>query len=273
MMMYEPGQSLANELDTFLQSYWNAYRDYWQLQGSNDASEKEIRSAEQLDRLGEAFRASLRSLRAEPELLAAMSSILEKRANAGSYSQHDAVTVAKLFAAGGMVNDCIRINLAFETVGELLHSAEARTATLLDLITVRDLSPRALAYLDRATRLFLWGLDPECVIMCRSVLEAALEAALGDVLELDQPPPSLENLIRLAGEHQLLDGYETAKIRRGWRARHGTPLWQAERLRWAGNQVVHNIPDLATQHRDSIESAEGAIRELSKLLSALFPMR
>src|SRR5439155_20227163 len=111
-----------------------------------------------------------------------------------------------------------------------------------------------------------WGFDPECVIMCRSVLESALAAKLEEQIDLDEPPPSLDTLIGLAGLHNLLAGYQKASNRKGWRARRGTPLWQAERLKWAGNRVAHDLPILES-HTDAITDSATAVRELTDLLT------
>ncbi len=47
-------------------------------------------------------------------------------------------------------------------------------------------SPTVLKYFQRATTLFLAGYDPEAIIMCGAVLEAALRARFGDeLLEID----------------------------------------------------------------------------------------
>jgi len=152
-----------------------------------------------------------------------------------------------------------------------LPAAEKRATQLVTLIASRRLSDRALAYLDRATRLHLWGFDPECAIMCRSVLEAALVARLSDLLELDEPPPPLEQLLVLAGRNNLLPGYEvTANNRRGWRARKGSLLADADRIRWIGNQLVHDLPQLTASSGD-VDGAASAVEKLTRVLDHLFP--
>jgi hypothetical protein len=172
-------------------------------------------------------------------------------------------------AQSSIVKDSVGLMLARDALDQLTGAGE-RCLRLLALVQGRGVSPRASEFIKHATRLYVWGFDVECIIMCRSVLEAALVARLDDILELDEPPPPLDELIRLAGEHDLLNGLQKVQGEKGWRAKRGTPLWQAQRVKWLGNHAIHEGPKFRGDEED-IPDAFNAIRELSRLLGLLFP--
>jgi hypothetical protein len=273
-MFYDPDTTPSSEIGGFVNAYWNGFLEYWDLYDTptnSEPTDAERQRAVHFNRLGEALRESLHSLDLGANARAVIHEMLASSGLSEEAIDSQAGWVAQLLSNHKIVRDCVQIQLAFEATDSLLGTAEKRFAPLLSLVRELKLAPRAQAYLDRATRLFLWGFDPECILMCRSVLEAALTSALDSVIELDEPPPSLENLIRLAGEKGLLDGYERAQNRRRWRARSGTPLWRAERIRWAGNRIVHDVPVITGKHPSDIDSAEMAVTELADLLGRLFP--
>jgi hypothetical protein len=169
-----------------------------------------------------------------------------------------------------IVRDCLAISLALEAVDTLLPTAEDRVAELVALIASRTMSSRASAYLERATTLHLWGFDPECVIMCRSVLDAALSSRLATLVAQDEPPPNLDRLIALAGAEGILPGYQPAANRRGWSARKGSLIEDAEHIRLAGNRLLHELPHLTVAPKALTDSAT-AVRTLARVLDQLFP--
>src|SRR5207302_1515873 len=120
---------------------------------------------------------------------------------------------------------------------EQLKSSTLRLQRVVGLIRGRGLSERAAEYVLRAVRLYVWGFEQECAIMCRSALEAALLVRLDDCVNLDTAPPDLDQLIKVAGEKDILQGYELAPhSKKGWRARRETPLWRAQRVQRTGNR-------------------------------------
>ena len=167
-----------------------------------------------------------------------------------------------------IVKDCVGLKLARESLDQLTGASE-RCLRLLNIIQGRGISPRASEFIRRATELYVWGFEVESVIMCRSVLEAALVSRLDEELDLDEPPPPLDELIRLAGVHTILAGYHPLPDNK-WRARRSTPLWQAQRIKWLGNYLIHESPKFRGDP-DDIPDAFSAIRELSILLGLLFP--
>jgi hypothetical protein len=118
--------------------------------------------------------------------------------------------------------------------------------------------------------LYLQGLELEAGIMCRAALEAALLDRLKPYFDVDRAPPSLDDLLRIAGENDLLDGFEKTRTRRGWRSRRGSSLDRANRIRRAGNYIVHDF--LSFPHEaEAISNAFECIRELMLVLQKLFP--
>lgn len=275
MTDYDPDQpeNLSNLLGAYVNVYWNDYLRYWELYENVEDGEltEEQRAIHRgLDKIGEAVRNTIHSLAPNPAAVEAVEHFFRVLGAKNTADPDSAAKVLRAVHKLPIVRDCVAINLAFEVADVLLPAAEQRAAELVALIASRRLSDRALAYLDRATRLHLWGFDPECVIMCRSVLEAALVARLSDTLELDEPPPPLEQLLALAGEHKLLPGYERAATKRGWRARKGSLLADADRIRWVGNHLIHDLPQLAVGASDLGDST-GAIQKLARVLDHLFP--
>lgn len=274
MSDYDPEQpeNLHDLLGAYVNVYWNNYQHYWNLvEGDSEAqlSEQERAVHRGLDKIGHAVRGALHTLAPDSDAVTAIREILP---DMGITVQEpvDVAAVMRALHQTAIVRDCISISLAFEVADTLLPAAEARVADLVALIAARRLSPMASKYLERATRLHLWGFEPEAVIMCRSVLEAALFAKLSATVKLDEPPPPLETLIRTAGQLALLQGYENARNRRGWRAVRDTPLWDAERLRRTGNQLLHEVPELEPDV-DALADSAAAIRTLASVLDRLYP--
>jgi hypothetical protein len=106
--------------------------------------------------------------------------------------------------------------------------------------------------------------------MCRSVLEAALSSQLATLVAQDEPPPSLDRLIALAGEQGVLPGYRKAANRRRWNAGRGSLLEDADNIRRAGNHLIHDLPDLTIAPKAVADSAT-AVRTLARVLDHLFP--
>ena len=107
--------------------------------------------------------------------------------------------------------------------------------------------------------------------MCRAALESALEEGLAHTISPDEETPSLDEMMRIAGEEGLLPTLVAEpRLKRKWRPVTGTPLHEADRIRIAGNFIMHQFaryPDEDGQIADAFE----AIRALTIVLRALFP--
>jgi hypothetical protein len=174
-------------------------------------------------------------------------------------------------AKAAIISDRMSIDLAEAAVGQLAESTW-RARRLLSFIRKHPVGYSAREFLGHAARLYVWGFEPECVIVCRSVLETALITRLArdDLLDPDKPPPPLYELIGQAGKEGVLPGFEPTQDGKHWRARRGTPLRSAERLRKTGRYLVHELPLLQSEE-DHLPDAFSALRELSRVLDILFP--
>lgn len=271
---YDPEhpEEMSGRLGLEVARYWKQYLEYWELQEDVEDprhDEAARRLHRKLDAIGGAVRKLLHTLTPDADAVVAIRDFVD--VSEAEDPLEAAAEVIRLVHETPIVRDSIRIALGFEAAEELLPRAEGRISDLLTLVAARSVSTRAASFLDRATRLYLWGFDPECVIMCRAVLEAALASRLADDLDADDAAPNLDNLLRIAGGRKILQGFERAKNRKGWRARKGSPLWRAERLKWAGNEVLHQRPEVAASRSTDIKDAREAVSELAWVLSELFP--
>lgn len=173
------------------------------------------------------------------------------------------------FSKTPVAKDWVGLQLADDITKELL-GADDRAFRLLGVMQGKSLSSRAAGYLSRVAALYVRGLELEVGMMCGATLEAALLSRLEDDIDGNKEPPSLERLIQLAGKTGALTGRESASNRRGWRARTGTPLYRAERIRRMRNFIIHEFASYPTES-GAIQDSFEAIRELSLTLSELFP--
>lgn len=276
-MDYEPERptSLQEWLYGYVELYWNLYLDFWELRDSLEEPELSA-DARGLNRIfngiGKGMEDSIRALSPQRNLKEEIGKLVASLGLSPPTAEEiDETEMVQRLIDLPQVRDRLTISLAYTAVDELLPRAQKRAGNLVALMAARELSPRAAAFLDRATTSYLWGFDPECLVMCRSVLEAAFTTRLeeSEVIDSDVPPPGLEVLIRLAGENQLLPGFQKGG-RRGWSARRGTPLWRAERIRWSANRIVHDQP-VFDMGGEALESADVSIQELVRILDLLFP--
>lgn len=183
----KPGQ-LAAVLRASLEEYLRQYRRYWDIDSDQPTADRNVGKLlmnKQLDRVGAATRECVHSLRPSPATEAVRQFFREHFGLASEPTEADYALLVRALHRAVIVQDNMRIQVAAEAVDELLPRAEQRLVQLVALIASRPLSQRAASYLDRATRLYLWGFDPECLIMCRSALEAAVASRLYDEVELD----------------------------------------------------------------------------------------
>ena len=84
-------------------------------------------------------------------------------------------------ALDGQQNDLLRAAFALELL-ELVEPAVMRATHLRECVVAMPSSEEADRYLDEATRCYFFGLFTACAVMCRSVLEEAIEQKLPDGL-------------------------------------------------------------------------------------------
>ena len=261
MSMYytpdEDGFSPSGWLGTVADIMHGEYLQYWeQTEGSHDQST----SDEQRERFGrlvalaDALRPTLHSLAVDEQTLNAVWDVLSEFGTV-TVNLDYAGKIARAFRKHPIIEHGVQIALAQEATDGLLAGAEARLNDLLELVAERKMSERAAAYLDRATRLYLWGFEPEAVVMCGAVLEAAYEERFTD-LEM------FRLQIRKTGAQFDASQYEHAAGTAG--VLSSGERRSARDIRRARNDVLHAVPSVAL-------SAKEALSKTAVLLERLFP--
>jgi hypothetical protein len=260
MTFYDPddGFNAASWFGTIANTMWNDYLDYWEQQNVDDDSElsdSDRHTFKLLMEIAEALRPSLHSLTLDSKAQGAITTFLRDLGNKEDVDTPLAIKLAQVLHAHKIVAHGIQIDLAVEAADTLLKGAEGRYGDLLGLLAERRLSERAAAYLDRATRLFLWGFEPETIVMCAAALEAAYESRFS-------PLDMLRLQITKKGKKFEVYQYEHAALASGVYTPAQAAL--AHRLRDARNDVVHAVPAVALTGRQALVFT-------SELLSSLFP--
>jgi hypothetical protein len=250
-------------LGAYAQALHDEFSEFWELDGPRENSEitEEHRShLRHLKAIADALSPCLHSLSASNALVGNASAWFDEIGVERKVDEKLAVSIAHaLHKNHAIVRDTIKLDLASTAAEVLLSGAETRAVFLLALIADRPLPNRAAAFLDRATKLYLWGFGPECVVLCACVLEAAYE---------EQFP--LEEMFRLqirrrrnkSGEfdqYRAVD-YERAALAAGIFTRAEQDL--AGKVRVARNDTLHFAPNIAL-------SAEDALTATAHLLSRL----
>lgn len=260
-MDYDPKEdwSPGGWLGAYASVLWNDYLDYWELQNvpADSTLTAEDRARNQtLHDVAEAIVPCLHSLSVAPAAIAKVRQLLSDLGAVGPIDDDTAAGVARTLHSLPIVRDGIRVDLAMQATDVLLCGAERRAGVLISLLAYRQLSERAAAFLDRATRLYLWGFEPEAVVMCASVLEAAYEARF-----------SAEEMFRLQVTRKGLEyepyEYEQAAI--ATRVFSLPDKRMAELIRRTRNDTLHNVPNVAL-------AADKALNGTAGLLTKLFPV-
>lgn len=261
-MDYDPDEtrwSPSSWLGAYANDIWNQYLNYWELQNIPEDSELTDSQRELFRRMyemAEALRPCLHTLTPSVEFSDRLRGFLiELGASRTPVDDDFAAEVATIINEQPIIRDAIKCDLALEATDTLLSRAEDRAATLVALVANRSLSERATAYLDRATRLYLWGFDPETIVMCAAVIESAYEGRFSDAQMFGWQ-------IKKVGKEYGPNEYEHA-------AELGGVFTRAQRtaaaaIRRARNDTLHNVPN-------STISAKESLRTTAELLQCLFP--
>lgn len=234
MTSYEPEGNLAGSLSTLIEIYEADFEEYWGLRDEaalRDVADEDLALARALDSFGKKLLAGLHELRLRPELVEPLT----------HWRPGDSpLRTAHEFSSYQIAYDRLEIELATQSV-ELLFGARKRLFKLLILLSDFAPTERALAYLDRVTRLYLWGFDAEVPILCRATLEAALEERVSE--------NELSSLGMKRGRFGFsVHQYIEAGVQLGILTVEGQAL--ANDIRSSGNAAAHAAPGLSV---DSFE--------------------
>jgi hypothetical protein len=140
------------------------------------------------------------------------------------------------------------IDLAWQSADKMTEGAN-RIFNLYRLVLSSPPSRPTLDYLLRLSRCYIWGFDPECVILCRSIMDTAFRKIMSDKLgEENQFDYDLKNRIDVAVEKGFIDG-KTGRL--------------AHSVRIRGNKAIHYQPD-------ATKDVWNTIRDTISVLEVLF---
>ena len=144
---------------------------------------------------------------------------------------------------------------------EMVATAEQRIWRLLLLTQQFQPSKRAAAFLRRVSRCYVYGFDPECAVMCRSVLQAAFDAEISDedcqqvlgrakgIKRTNSSPFDLADRVAVARKKGRISDSSTTK---------------AAAIRAAGNVVIHEHPRACDDPFALIADTMDVIAELTR---------
>jgi hypothetical protein len=164
-----------------------------------------------------------------------------------------------MIAQRDLARATMQLCLVQDMVDGVVQTSLPRAEELIGLIRAMPLGERATAYMQRATRCFLAGLDEECIIMCGSVMEAAYADRFDDLLMMEH------NKGRKQKNGEWVFGakeYELVATLSGTLSTESAKL--AERLRESRNDLIHNT------HKSDMKAYE-ALEICATLLDQLFP--
>jgi len=132
-----------------------------------------------------------------------------------------------------LVTERFIIDLSRDAIDKIEEGA-SRIFQLYQLVLSSTPSDATQKFLGRLSRCYIWGYDPECVMLCRSVIDTAFNKKVTYKMckkypvERNKSPFSLENRIEVALKEELIDK-DIAK--------------KAHSVRLRGNTAVHKQPD------------------------------
>jgi hypothetical protein len=144
-------------------------------------------------------------------------------------------------------------------------SAESRFTKLVLLGKKALIDPRTADYLRRVSQCYLVGLDEQCVIMCRSALEAAFLQAVPDhVCEAIPEVRKAPRTGRGKPEYSLDDRMRAASAK----GIAGDGLLKMARfVKKVANELLH--PERETRHRLDDEMMDMIVMETIEVVRAL----
>jgi len=119
-------------------------------------------------------------------------------------------------------------------LASMAHAAEDRIYDLAEMALQERPSDKAAAFLKRVARCYLFGFDPECLLMCRSAMDAEL---LSEV--------SGDECISVLGQRPSFNLYDRIEVARQLHRLSFELAQEAHSIRLLGNKAVHGDPDVA----------------------------
>ena len=144
----------------------------------------------------------------------------------------------------GALSERIEIDLAQDAVDRLPEGTE-RCLRLARWVVAAQPNERVVRFLNRLGRSYVFGFGPECVILCRAVIEAAVEDTLEARGEAVQG--NLSRKLAHAREKGLLQA---------------DAFREANQIRIRGNKAVHDDPTVTTDIDGTLQSTMLVLKQL-----------
>jgi len=155
MTWYEEGQSL--NLDLFVQAYEDSRGEYW---GEDEEGRRRLELIDQFAKT----------------LLSGSLELVQPRAeaNLSVFTWDQIAAMAGLDPIADQIKERIEIDVAWEYSVDTQGMAQ-RCLELMQLVIKAEPSEAVMRYTRRLSRCYIAGFGPECVMLCRAVLENALK--------------------------------------------------------------------------------------------------
>ena len=154
-----------------------------------------------------------------------------------------------------LVKERLEIELAKIPLDKLCQGAQRIINLYLIALSIPPQKP-ILHYLNRLSRCYIWGFDPECIMLCRSVIDSAFKKAVNDKIckeklgDRGSMKFSLNDRITVGHNIGLLD--EQMKE-------------TAIEIKDRGNNAVHVQPDNATDVLDAITKTIAVLEKIHRI--------
>lgn len=140
------------------------------------------------------------------------------------------------------------IKLAWDSVASIRDGA-LRILKLWELLLDIQPGKGTLSFLQRVGRCFIWGFDPECIILCRGVLDTAFRDSVSDDVCMATYPNRKQEDREFGLANRIVAAYKSNLIDKPTKA-------LAFAVKDFGDKAVHNDPhatkDVAGTIRDTL---------------------
>jgi len=158
-----------------------------------------------------------------------------------------------------LVWERLLINLANDAVGKI-GEGTARMFKLYALVRQIQPSPATQKFLARLGRCYVWGFEPECIMLCRAVLDTAFRDNIADEICEKHCGSRRNRREKICSQGFTLDNRIEAAVRERIIDKKTASL--AGKVRIRGNKAVHYQADLA---RDVLGTIRDTLTVLQKL--------
>ena len=253
------GWSVLTELGHFLRDWRGIVEGYWGLRATTcpaDLPEAKWRALKEWAELSDVMMEMVRSMTVfSTNRLSARDTVGVIREGLAAHSRSP------------IVRQLLEIQVA-EALSKRLRGAGTRASEVLAQLQPEPRNRHTNEYLTRLSDLYLAGFETEVPVVARAALEHALKECLQN--RGASTSGTLEALLLRANGAGLLP--EQRKRRPGdsqLAPRPSSPLWHADRVRSAGNYVVHTLPAFRPPD-DGPSSAREVLASLAVALDSLY---